>query len=36
VALTYDHKAVFVRLAVDRKVNFSNDDQTRLALGLRF
>ena len=36
VALTYNHKAVFVRLAVDRKVNFSNDDQTRLALGLRF
>jgi len=36
ISLTYDHKAVFIRLAYDRKVNFSNDDQTRLSLGLRF
>lgn len=36
ISLTYDHKAVFVRLAYDRKVNFSNDDQTRVSLGLRF
>lgn len=36
ISLTYDHKLVFIRLAYDRKVNFSNDDQTRLSLGLRF
>lgn len=36
LALTYDHHDVFVRLARDRKVNFSPDDQTRVSLGLRF
>lgn len=36
VSLTYDHKAVFVRLAYDRKVNFSHDEQMRLSLGRRF
>lgn len=35
-ALTYDHKAFFVRLAYDRKVNFSNANQTRGSLGIRF
>lgn len=35
-ALTYDYRDVFVRLARDQKVNFSIDDQTRIALGLRF
>jgi hypothetical protein len=36
LSLTYDYKQVFVRLARDRKVNFTADDQTRLSLGLRF
>lgn len=36
LAVTYDYRAVFVRLARDRKVNFTADDQTRVALGLRF
>ncbi|MGE5621468.1 MAG: hypothetical protein ACM3VY_00430 [Candidatus Bathyarchaeota archaeon] len=35
-SLTYDYGNVFVRLARDRKVNFSNDDQTRVSLGARF
>ncbi|WP_428827784.1 hypothetical protein ACLIKD_07375 [Azonexus sp. IMCC34842] len=36
VSVTYDYQSVFVRLARDRKVNFTADDQTRLSLGLRF
>jgi hypothetical protein len=36
VALTYDHHAFFVRLAQEQKVNFTPDDQTRIALGMRF
>ena len=36
LALTYDYRDIFFRIARDRKVNFSNDDQTRLSLGLRF
>lgn len=35
-AFTYDYREVFVRLARDRKVNFSADDQTRVSLGFRF
>lgn len=33
---TYDYRSLFVRLARERKVNFSNDDQTRLSIGVRF
>lgn len=36
LSATYDYGDIFVRLARDRKVNFSNDDQTRLSMGLRF
>ena len=36
LSLTYDFKDVFVRLARDRKVNFTADDQTRFSLGFRF
>lgn len=36
ISLVYDHGPVFVHWAQDRKVNFSNDNQTRLALGVRF
>jgi hypothetical protein len=36
LSVTYDYDEVFFRLAQDRKVNFSADDQTRLSLGLRF
>jgi len=36
VAVTYDYRDTFVRLAWDRKVNFTPDDQTRVSLGLRF
>ncbi len=36
LSVTYDYRDVFFRLAQDRKVNFTNDDQTRLSLGLRF
>jgi len=36
LSVTYDYGDVFFRLAQDRKVNFSGDDQTRLSLGLRF
>ena len=36
LALTYDYESVFVRIARDRKVNFTGDDQTRIALGFRF
>lgn len=36
LALTFDYGDVFLRLARDRKVNFTADDQTRLSLGLRF
>lgn len=35
-AATLDWSDYFVRLAVDRKVNFSTSDQVRMALGLRF
>jgi hypothetical protein len=36
LALTWDFRDYFVRVARDRKVNFSADDQTRIALGWRF
>ena len=36
LSLTYDYRAVFVRLARDRKVNFSDADQTRVSIGVRF
>jgi hypothetical protein len=36
LAVTYDYHDVFIRAARDRKVNFSLDDQTRIALGFRF
>jgi len=36
LALTVDYGDVFLRLARERKVNFTADDQTRLSLGLRF
>lgn len=36
LSLTYDDRDVFIRLARDRKVNFSMEDQTRVSLGLRF
>jgi hypothetical protein len=34
--LTYDYWDKFFRLAKDRKVNFTTEDQTRLTVGLRF
>lgn len=36
LAITYDYRDVFVRLAQDQKVNFSIENQTRVSLGLRF
>ena len=36
VSVTYDNRDIFFRLAQDWKVNFTNDDQTRLTAGLRF
>ena len=36
LAVTYDYRDVFFRLARDRKINFSAEDQTRLSIGLRF
>lgn len=36
LSLTYDYRDVFIRLARDKKVNFTNDDQTRFSLGVRF
>lgn len=36
LAVTYDYRDVFLRIARDRKVNFTGDDQTRISLGLRF
>lgn len=36
LSVTYDHHDVFFRVAQDRKVNFSNEDQTRLSVGFRF
>ena len=36
LSLTWDWRGHFVRLAVDQKVNFSDDTQKRLSLGWRF
>ena len=36
LSLTYDYRNVFVRLARDRRVNFTDADQTRMSIGLRF
>ena len=36
LSVTYDYRDVFLRLARDRKVNFSPDDQTRVSIGVRF
>ncbi len=36
LSITYDYHDIFFRLAQDRKVNFTPDDQTRLTIGLRF
>ncbi len=36
ISATYDFNALFFRFAWDPKVNFSNDNQTRLTLGFRF
>ena len=36
LALTYDVRDIFFRFAVDRKVNFTTENQTRVAIGLRF
>jgi hypothetical protein len=36
LAVTYEYKDVFFRIADDRKVNFSAEDQMRFAIGMRF
>jgi hypothetical protein len=36
LSLTYDYRDVFFRLAWDRKVNFTTEDQTRFSIGSRF
>lgn len=36
IALTYDREPWFVRFAWDPKINYTNSDMTRLALGVRF
>ncbi len=36
LALTYEHQGLFVRLAQEQNVYFMPEDQTRLALGMRF
>lgn len=36
VSVTYDYRDVFLHLAFDKKVNFTQDDQTRASLGIRF
>lgn len=36
LTITYDYRNKFFRLAKDRKVNFTSEDQTRVTAGLRF
>ncbi len=36
LSVTYDYGDVFLQIARDHKVNFSNEDQTRLSVGLRY
>jgi hypothetical protein len=32
----YDYRNVFAKVTRERKVNFANNDQTRVAAGFRF
>lgn len=36
LTVTYDYREIFARLAWDKKVNFTAENQTRISLGLRF
>ena len=36
ISVGFDYQDVFVRIVRDRKVNFTQSDQSRLALGVRF
>jgi hypothetical protein len=36
LSVTYDYQSFFVHIARDLKVNFTEDNQTRMALGVRF
>lgn len=36
ISITYDWPRVFLRLAYDPKVNFTQEDMTRLSVGVRF
>ena len=36
LSITYDYRDVFARLAWDKKVNFTMDNQMRMSLGFRF
>jgi len=36
IAITYDREPWFARLAWDPKVNYTDSDMTRVALGVRF
>jgi hypothetical protein len=36
LSVTYDYKEIFFRLAKDQNVNFTNEDQTRISIGMRF
>jgi hypothetical protein len=36
LTVTYDYRGKFFRLAQDRKVNFTTENQTRFTVGLRF
>jgi len=36
LSVTFDYLSVFLRVARDLKVNFTEDNQTRMALGIRF
>lgn len=36
LSVTYDFRDIFFRLAKDRKVNFTTEDQTRFSVGMRF
>lgn len=36
LSVGYDHRDLFVRIARDRKVNFTQNDQTRVSAGFRF
>jgi hypothetical protein len=36
VSVTYDWPSYFLRIAYDPKVNFTQDDMTRITIGMRF